>query len=91
MSHLFWLKHVHLKHIQHLFPKPRNDMHVSTELHGQSLKLILVSQLGGNKRIKPIEARTERTNIQLRRSGTVCWSLEQAWVSRSSSQVLFQI
>jgi transposase len=23
MSHLFWLKHEHLKRIQHLFPKPR--------------------------------------------------------------------
>lgn len=24
MSHLFWLKHEHLKRIQHLFPKPRS-------------------------------------------------------------------
>jgi transposase len=23
MSHLYWLKHEHLKRIQHLFPKPR--------------------------------------------------------------------
>ncbi len=23
MSHLFWLEHVHVKRIQHLFPKPR--------------------------------------------------------------------